>query len=99
MVVDVGFAVTLAPVVADNPVPGAQVYVLPPVAANVVYEPVHIATLDPPPIVGKGLTVTVTAAVFTQPLLPVTVYVVVEVGLAVTFAPVVADKPVPGAHV
>ncbi len=39
--------------------------------------------------------------VLVQPLasVPVTVYVVVAPGLAVTDAPVVADNPVEGAHV
>ena len=49
---------------------------------------------------GLALTVTVTVVVPVQPVraVPVTVYVVVVVGLAVTIAPVVPDKPVPGAH-
>ena len=47
-----------------------------------------------------GLTVTVTVAVLEQPeVVPVTVYVVVEPGLAVTEEPVVALRPVPGLHV
>lgn len=52
-------------------------------------------------MVGKGFTVTVTVFVFTHPFasVPVTVYVVVEVGFAVTVAPVVEDKPVEGLHV
>jgi hypothetical protein len=46
---------------------------------------------------GKGFTVTVTCAVPVQPLVvPVTVYVVVAVGFAVTVDPVVGDKPVAG---
>ena len=50
--------------------------------------------------VGKGLTVTVTVAVPTHPLteVPVTVYVVVAAGVAVTEAPVVALNPPAGAH-
>jgi len=50
---------------------------------------------------GAGLTETITVAVLLQPapLNPVTVYVVVEPGFAVTVAPVVADKPVEGDHV
>ena len=49
---------------------------------------------------GIGFTVTVTDPVFTQLLFPVAVmvYVVVVVGLAVTFAPAVADNPVAGDH-
>ena len=48
--------------------------------------------------VGNGKTVTVAVAVFKQPLaaVPVIVYVVVVVGLAVTLAPVVALSPVLG---
>jgi hypothetical protein len=46
------------------------------------------------------LTVTVTCAVAVQPLaVPVTVYVIVEEGLAETLAPVVALRPVAGDHV
>ena len=57
-----------------------------------------MATPEPPLIAGNGLTVTVTTAVLMQPapLVPVTVYVVVPAGLAVTLAPVAADNPVDG---
>ena len=50
--------------------------------------------------VGKALTVMVTVFVFEQPLasVPVMVYVWVEVGVAITVAPVVSFKPVPGDH-
>jgi len=49
-------------------------------------------------ITGGGLTVTVTVEVLVQPFepVPVIVYVVVEAGLAVTLAPVVALNPVAG---
>ena len=49
---------------------------------------------------GLPATVITEVAVFTQPLasVPVTVYVVVDDGLAVTEAPVVADKPAAGLH-
>ena len=65
-----------------------------------VDEPLHIATLEPPLIVGSAFTVTVTVAVLLQPFefVPVTVYVLVVVGLAVTLAQVVQDKPVAGDH-
>ena len=75
VVVEPGLAVTLVPVVADKPVPGDHVYVLPPVAVSVVDEPVQIATFEPPLIVGSGLTVIVTVEVFAQPLLLVPVIV------------------------
>jgi hypothetical protein len=48
---------------------------------------------------GNGFIVTVTCVVAVQPFAsPVTVYVVVEVGLAVTEEPVVALNPVAGLH-
>ena len=74
---------------------------MPPVAVSVVDEPLQIAMLEPPLIVGNVFTVTVTLAVLLQPfeLVPVTVYVLVVVGLAVTLAHVVQDKPVAGVHV
>ena len=51
-------------------------------------------------IAGNGFTVTVTVAVLLQPIefVPVTVYVVVTAGVAVTFTPVVADNPVDGSQ-
>ena len=48
---------------------------------------------------GNGLTVTVTSSVLVQePIVPVTVYVVVVVGFAVTLAVVVPLNPVDGLH-
>lgn len=48
---------------------------------------------------GVGLTVMVTVAVLEQPPLdPVTVYVVVELGFALTVAPVDDVRPVVGDH-
>ena len=67
-------AVTIDPVVADKPVDGDHEYVVPPVAVNVVDEPLQMATPEPALIVGIALTVTVTVAVLLQPLVvPVTV--------------------------
>ena len=72
--VDDGLAVIPAPVVADKPVDGDHEYVVPPVAVNIVEEPLQIATPEPAPIVGIALTVTATVAVLLQPLvMPVTV--------------------------
>jgi hypothetical protein len=50
---------------------------------------------------GAGFTVTTTVVVFVHPFpsVPVTVYVVVVAGPAVTVAPVVDDNPVAGLHV
>ena len=72
---------------------------VPPVVFKVVVVPVQIATLEPALMV-KAFTVTVTLAVLLQPFefVPVTVYVLVVVGLAVTLAQVVQDKPVAGDH-
>ena len=69
-----------------------QRYVLAPLAVRVVEEPAHIAALagliDTD---GGEITVTVDPAEFVQPLMsvPVTVYVVVIVGVAVTDGPLV----------
>jgi hypothetical protein len=70
-----GFAVTVAPVVADKLVAGLQLYVTAPVAVNPVDAPVHIATSDPADTAGNAFTETVFEAVFIQPLafVPVTV--------------------------
>ena len=91
---------TLAPVVALNPVAGDHVYVEAPVAVSVVLEPLQMVAAGTL-MVGNGLTVTVTVVVPTQPAaeVPVTVYVVVVVGFAVTLAPVVALNPVAGDQV
>jgi len=97
VVVEDGFAVTLAVLVALNPVEGLHAYVPPPPA------PLAVSTTEPPlqkvvePVgvmvmVGLGLTVIVTVVVAgaqAPALVPVTVYVVVEPGLAVTLDPVV----------
>ena len=54
-------AVTLAPVEAERVAAGVQLYVVPPVAERLVEEPLHMATFEPPLMVGIGLTVAVTA--------------------------------------
>ena len=100
MVVTDGLAATVAPVVDDKPAEGAQVYVIPPDAVSVVDEPLQMAPPDEALIVGSEFTVTVTVAKLKHPvpLVPVTVYVVVTVGLAVILIPVVADNPTGGDH-
>ena len=94
-----GIAVTVAPVVEFNPVPGVQVYVLAPLAVSVAVPPIKtvaeftVTTTVPLP------TVTVEAAEEEHPLLvPVTVKTVVIVGFAVTMLPVVKLSPVAGVH-
>ena len=71
-----------------------------PVAVSVVpVPPVQMATPEPALTTGVVFAVTVTLPVLLQPLVvPVTVYVVVVDGFAVTLAPVVADSPVDGAQ-
>lgn len=104
VIVTVGLAVTLAPVVALKDVLGVQVYVvaLPPV--SVVDVPEHMVA-GPAEAVNVGVAVTVTTSVFgpdaAQPAaeVPFRVYVIVVVGLAVTLEPVLALKLVFGVHV
>lgn len=100
MVVDVGDAVTDAPVVLLSPVAGLHVYELAPVAVRVADCPTQIAGGDNTAITGGGFMVTVTCAVAVHPFdVPVTVYVMVEVGDAVTDEPVVLLSPVAGLQV
>ena len=55
--------------------PGIQVYVPAPVAESCADDPAHSATSGPAFTMGRGLTVTITAAVSLQPipLVPMTV--------------------------
>jgi hypothetical protein len=76
--------------------------VLPPDAVRVELPPIQYeAGFGVAVIVGVGFTVTVTVFVAEQPLelVPVTLYVVVVVGLAVIADPVVAFRSVDGDHV
>ena len=72
--------------------PYDQLYVVPPDAVSVLVCPLHIV-VGLTVMVGLGFTVTVTVGVLVQPLafVPVTVYVVLTVGLTVIIAPV--DPP------
>jgi hypothetical protein len=73
VVVEDGEAVTLLPVVADRPVEGAHVYVVPPVPLITVELPLQIVAA-PVAAIGGLLMVTVLVAVLLQPLrVPVTV--------------------------
>ena len=99
--VESGFAETEEPVVALNAVEGLQEYVLAPLAVSVtVCWPRQIAGGCVTLITGRGFTFTVTCAEAVHPLIsvPVTVYVVVEAGFAVTEEPVVALNAVDGLH-
>ena len=70
--------------------PVFQLYVLAPLAVNTEVAPLHIAAgLAVAVTDGNGLTVTLTVAVPEHPavLVPVTVYVVVALGVTVLLAP------------
>ena len=70
-----------------------------PLAVNVVFCPVQMVMSGDTVRTGIGFIVTVVCAVAVQPLAsPVTVYVVVEGGFAVTLEPVVALRFVAGLH-
>src|SRR5258706_576528 len=98
VVVEDELAVTGEPVDALRFVEGVQLYVCAPLAVSVADCPLQIAGGGVTVMTGSGFTITVTCAVAEQPLLsvPVTVYVVVEDGLAVTGEPVDALKFVDG---
>ena len=68
---------------------------------RVALKPIHMVVAGPPCITGSGLIVTVTVPVLVQPLalVPVTVYIVVDTGLATVLVHVVHDNPAPGAQV
>jgi hypothetical protein len=87
----------LATVVLLKPVPGDHTYEVAPLAVKTVLVPIQM--VDAPEILttGRGVTVTVTAAVLEHPLaVPVTVYVVVAAGDAVGLAAVVLLNPAAG---
>ena len=97
-----GVAVTIDPVDAFKLPAGAHVYEAPPLAVNVVEVPEHIGVaVALTPNVGDGITLITILSILLQPapLEPVTVYVVVTFGNALTLAPVFALKPVEGDHV
>ena len=86
----------------DNPIAGDQLYDVAPAAVSEVLVPSQIVLFVADAFTtGMGFTVTVTVAVFVQPLalVPVTVYVVVAFGVAVGFAQLVQERPVAGDHV
>lgn len=100
VMVTVGLAVTLAPVVALKAVLGVHVYVLAPLPVKVVEPPEHIVDGAAEAVnVGVAFTVNTTVPVALHPeVVPVTVYVWVVPGFAVTGVPIVALSPVDGLH-
>ncbi len=94
----VGFAVTGFPVEGDTVVPGTDVSVDAPLAVNVDEFPAHIVA-ESTVTVGNGFTVSIPVALAVQlPAVPTTVYIVVDVGFAITVAVVVELSPVEGLH-
>lgn len=77
--------------------PGIQVYVLAPLAERLVVAPVQMVAVDAEAVTtGNGFTLIVSVRVFVQlPFAPVTVYVVIIVGVTTTVAPLNE----PGFHV
>lgn len=76
---------------------GNQVNVDAPEAVRVVLVPVHKVVVPLTVITGNEITVNVAVAVLEQPLVvPVTVYVVVELGVAIGLATVDELNPVVG---
>jgi hypothetical protein len=100
VVVEAGLAVTGEPVDELKSFEGDQEYVVAPPAVRVALcWPAHIAGGVVTVTTGSGFTVTVTCPVAVHPFeVPVTVYIVVEVGLAVTGEPMVELNPVAGDH-
>lgn len=97
----VGIAVTAdTPEEGVNAVPGNHEYVSPVTAfvPKAIVLPVQIAPLTPAFAAGIGFTNMVTVAVPGQVPVAVTVYVVVDVGVAYGFAIVAEFKPVVGLH-
>ena len=83
VVVAVGFAVTVVPVVAERPADGLQEKLLAPEAVSVVLPPAQIALVPVTSTTGVPFTATVTVAESIHPaaLVPVTLYVVVAEGV------------------
>jgi hypothetical protein len=84
VVVIVGLAATVEPDVEDKPVAGDQLYVVAPVAVNVLELPAQIVALGVIVIV-TGVTIIVVASVAVHPFesVPVKEYTVVDVGQTV----------------
>jgi hypothetical protein len=101
VVVAVGDANTVPPVVVLSPVAGDQVNDEAPLATRVVVLPLHNEVLPEITMAGPALIATDLVVAAEQPLLPVpvTVYVVDTIGDAVTLAPLLALSVAAGDHV
>jgi hypothetical protein len=93
-----GLATGLVQAVQDRVEEAFQTYETPPEGTSVTEPPGQIPVLLPAEINGRDITFTTTVSVFVQAaaLVPVTIYVVVAVGLAVGDAQLVQDRPVEG---
>ena len=100
VVVEDGLAITLGPADVFNDEDGLHAYEFPPFAVSVAGCPLQTDVEGLTDSAGEGFTVTVTCAVAEQPReFPVTVYVVVETGFAVTLEPVDELNDEEGLHV
>jgi hypothetical protein len=102
VVVDEGEAETVLVLVELNPEAGLQIYVVAPDAVNIDELPLQIVCdVAETVTLGTGFTVTLAIAVSIHPaaFVPVTVYVDVDAGVAVTEAEVVELKPAAGFQV
>jgi hypothetical protein len=94
VVVTVGFAVTVAPVVEDNPVEGLHVYVVAPLAVSIVLPPVQIVAEDGvTTTTGTGFTVAVTCVL--GPSQPAAVVQETQYKVVVLILGVTNGEPVP----
>jgi hypothetical protein len=97
-----GVATGLAQLVQLKPAAGVQLYVVAPLAVRLTEPPEQTAGADGvTDKVGVGLTLIAILVVSLQPVasVPITVYVVAVLGLAVTTAPVVEFKLLAGLQV
>ena len=101
VVVTVGVATGFEQVTQLNPVAGLQLKLAAPPAFRVTLPPVHNIGADGVTVTFSALETVITTdwVSLQEPVVPVTVYVVVTVGVAFTIAPVVTFNPVPGLQV
>ena len=97
---DAGVAITFGPVDELNEADGLHEYVFAPPAVRAMLCPLQMVSSGDTNTFGDGFTLTVSCAVDEQPFeLPVTVYVVVEEGLAMTLEPMDALSVEAGLHI